>query len=77
MSDFLTPSKFEALIDQMVNESDYTYVEAIIEYCEENGVDEDQIAKSINPNLKRKLEADAIRLNYLPKKGDLDLQYDD
>ena len=73
---FLTATKFEALIDKMVYDSDYTYIEAIIEYCEENGLDPEDTVRYINNNLKKKIEMEAIICNYLPKKSTLDFAFE-
>jgi hypothetical protein len=74
---FLTASKFESIIDKMVHESDYTYVEAILEYCEENSLDPEDTVKYINTNLKKKIEVEAIMHNYLPKKSTLQFEMED
>lgn len=68
---FLTPSKFELIIDKMVFESDYNYMQAIVEYCEEQLIDYEDIKKYLNSNLKKKIQADAITYNYFGKRATL------
>lgn len=74
---FLTASKFEMIIDKMVFESDYTYVEAILEYCEEHSLDPEDTVKYINSNLKKKIEVEAITRNYLPRKSTLQFELEE
>lgn len=66
------PTKDEMLafaksIEKMVYETDYTYTEAIVEYCNSTGMEIEIAATLINPNLKSKIEADAQDRNLLPK----------
>ena len=70
---FLTPQKFEQIIDRMVYDSDYSYVEAILEYCEDHSLDPEETVRYINSNLKKKIEVEAVMNNYLPKKSSLEL----
>lgn len=66
------PTKDEMLafaksIEKMVSETDYTYMEAIVEYCTVTGMEIEVAATLVNPNLKSKIEADAQDRNLLPK----------
>lgn len=74
---FLTPTKFESIIDNMVFESDYTYIEAILVYCEDNALDNEDVVKHINTNLKKKIEVEAMAQHYLPKKSMLQFELED
>lgn len=64
---FLTPSKFELIIDKKVSETDQGYIEAIVEYCDENLLDYAEVAKYVSKNLRKKIEEDAIANNYFPR----------
>ena len=53
-------SKFAKAIDAMVANTDYNYIEAIVEYCKETGLEIEVAATLVNSNLKSKLTADAM-----------------
>jgi hypothetical protein len=62
-------SKFAKAIEEMVAESDYNYIEAIVEYCKETGLELEVAATLVNNNLKAKIECDAMDNNLLKEKG--------
>ena len=49
--------------------TDYNYIEAIVEYCKQTGLEIEVAATLVNANLKSKLTADAMDLNLLKEKG--------
>jgi uncharacterized protein YacL len=61
--------KFARAIDGMVANTDYNYIEAIVEYCKQTGLEIEVAATLVNANLKSKLTADAMDLNLLKEKG--------
>jgi len=61
--------KFARAIDGMVANTDYIYIEAIVEYCKQTGLEIEVAATLVNANLKSKLTADAMDLNLLKEKG--------
>ena len=61
--------KFSLQIEQFVANTDYTYLEAITEYCKETGLELEVAASLITPNLKAKIHEQAERLNMLKVKG--------
>lgn len=69
---FLTKSKFTKLIESTVVELKIPYMDAIIKVCETNEIEIDDIKKFISPVIKDKLEAEAMDLNFLPKKNSID-----
>lgn len=71
-----TPTKeemkaFAADIEQIVAETDYNYIEAIVEYCNTTGMEIEVASSLVNNNLKSKIENDAQDLNLLPKSARL------
>ena len=62
-------AKFAKAIDKLVSETDYNYIEAIVEYCKQTGLEIEVAATLVNANLKSKLTADAMDLNLLKEKG--------
>ena len=62
-------SKFAKAIDSLVANTDYNYVEAIVEYCKQTGLEIEVAATLVNQNLKAKLENDAMDNNMLKVKS--------
>ena len=48
-------------------------MDAIIKVCETNDIEIEDIRKFVSPIIKDKLEAEAMDLNFLPKKNSIDL----
>ena len=69
---FLTKSKFTKLIESTVADLKIPYMDAIIKVCETNDIEIEDIRKFISPVIKDKLEAEAMDLNFLPKKNSID-----
>ena len=69
---FLTKSKFTKLIEKTVADLKIPYMDAIIKVCETNDIEIEDIRKFISPVIKDKLEAEAMDLNFLPKKNSID-----
>ena len=61
--------KFSLRIEQLVANTDYTYLESITEHCKETGLEIEVAASLITPNLKAKIHEQAERLNMLKVKG--------
>lgn len=61
--------KFAKAIDALVANTDYNYIEAIVEYCKDTGLEIEVAATLINSNLKSKIELDAMSNNMLKVKG--------
>lgn len=61
--------KFAFAIDSLVANTDYNYLEAILEYCKETGLEIEVAASLINSSLKKKIESDAMDLNLLKVKS--------
>ena len=62
---------FAADIEKIVAETDYNYIEAIVEYCNTTGMEIEIASSLVNNNLKSKIENDAQDLNLLPKSARL------
>lgn len=60
--------KFAYAIDSMVANTDYTYLEAIIEYCKKTGLEIEVAASLVNNSLKTKIESQAMENNMLKIK---------
>ncbi len=64
----ITPNKFALLIEEKVKTKRMSYMDAIILYCEENGIDPSNTKALINKTLKEKIAYEAQGLNMLKEK---------
>jgi hypothetical protein len=71
---FLTKSKFSKLVEQTVFEKRLSYMDAIVWLCEQHNIEIEDCRKFINPIIKDKLEAEARRLNFLPRTNELSFE---
>lgn len=62
-------NKFARAIDSLVANTDYNYIEAIVEHCKKTGLEIEVAATLINANLKSKIEMDAMDHNLLKEKS--------
>ena len=69
---FLTKSKFTKLIESTVADMKIPYMDAILHVCNKNGIEPEDVKKFISPIIRDKLEAEAMDLNFLPKKTSID-----
>jgi hypothetical protein len=71
---FNSSNEFSMYIEQIVHEKKITYMEAVLQYCKENFIEPEDIAKLVNKSLKDKLEVNFQDENYLPKKATLNVE---
>jgi len=62
-------NKFARAIEALVANTDYTYLEAIVEHCRTTGLEIEVAASLVNQNLKAKIENHAMDNNMLKEKG--------
>ena len=68
---FLTKSKFSVLIENAVIKKKMSYMDAVLDVCEKNDIDPEDVKKFISPIIQDKIEAEARRLNFLPRGNEL------
>jgi UDP-glucose 6-dehydrogenase len=68
---FLTKSKFSVLIENSVIKKKMSYIDAVVDICEKQGIDPEDVRKFISAPIKDKIEAEAMKLNYLPRGNEL------
>ena len=64
---FMSKDKFAEEIEALVKKTQMNYIDAIVQFCEENSIELDGISKLISKPLKEKLRYDATELNFLKK----------
>ena len=72
---FLTKSKFTKLIEATVADMKIPYMDAILHVCNKNNIEPEDVKKFISPVIRDKLEAEAMDLNFLPKKNSIDSSF--
>lgn len=65
----LSKQEFAMQIESRVKRKEMGYLEAIIDYCDSNGLEAADVHKLVVGSLKDKLEAEAQRNNLLPKSS--------
>ena len=64
---FVSREKFTESIENHVKKTGMTYIDAIVEYCDDNKIDIESVNKLISKPLKEKIRFEATELNYLKK----------
>ena len=67
----MTPKKFSISIEKTFRQSGISYMDALVDYCNKNQIEPEQIKPLITKSLKEKVEVDARNLNFLPKVATL------
>ena len=66
-----TSKIFTLTIENIVKEKDITHMDAVLWYCEQEGLEPDDLGTLISKGLKEKIEANARELNFLPRQAQL------
>lgn len=63
-------------IEVLVNTHGIDYIDACLLYCEKTGVEIEQLADILkkNPNIKNKLQNEAMQLNFIKKVQKIELE---
>jgi endonuclease V-like protein UPF0215 family len=64
---FVSKEKFAEEIESLVLKTEMNYIDAIVTYCEDKGIEVESVSKLISKPLKEKLKYEAMELNYLKK----------
>jgi hypothetical protein len=68
---FRSPNEFSIFIDEMVNRLSITYMDAVINYCDEMDIEIDNIGFLINQKLREKIQVEAEVSNLMKPRGHL------
>jgi hypothetical protein len=60
---------FSLNIESFVNKKNVSYMEAVVLYCEETGLEIELASKLISGSLKSKIKIEAEELHFLPKSN--------
>ena len=69
----MNSKEFSLKIESIVKEKKISHMDAVVWYCNENGLDTSQVSSLISKSLKEKiqLEATNLRMLKIPKCGQL------
>jgi len=62
-------TRFTSAVEEIRKTFDISYIDSIIYYCGEHDIELNIVDSLITNNLKEKLEAEAVQLNFLPRGG--------
>lgn len=62
-------AKFAKEIDKLASKTEGNYIDAIVEYCKQTGLEIEVASSLVNSNLKSKIECNAIEFNLLKNKS--------
>lgn len=68
-NNFLTKTKFTKMVEKEVMTKKLSYMEAVIDICDRNDIDLEDVRKFIAGAIKDKIEAEAMSLNFLPQSN--------
>ena len=71
MSLLNTPKTFTLEIENIVKNKEISHMEAVLWYCDKEGIEPDTVNTLISKGLKEKIEANARELNFLPRQAQL------
>ena len=66
-----TSKTFTLAIENIAKEKRITHMEAVLHYCEKEGIEPESVSSLISKGLKEKIEANARDLNFLPRQAQL------
>ena len=66
-----TSKTFSLNIENIVKDKNITHMEAVLWYCQKEGIEPDTINNLLSKGLKEKIEAKARELNFLPRQAQL------
>lgn len=67
------PIDFYYKICKIVEETNLNFIDSVLYYCEQNGLEPESVVPLINTKLKAQLRDEAEDLNFLPKTTRLPL----
>ena len=66
-----TSKTFSLNIENIVKDKNITHMEAVLWYCQKEGIEPDTVSNLLSKGLKEKIEANARELNFLPRQEQL------
>ena len=67
----MNKNRFSKLVEGTVKSFRMSYMDAVVYICEKNNIEIEDSKKYISNVVKEKIEAEAMRLNFLPRGNEL------
>lgn len=67
----MTKNRFTKMVEDSVRSFKMSYMDAVVHICEKNNLEIEDSKKYISNVIKNKIEAEAMRLNFLPRGNEL------
>ena len=68
---FLNKPHFTKMVENKVLDTKQSYIDAVIDLCDKLDLDPTDVKKFISPVIQRKIEAEAMTLNLIPRQNTL------
>ena len=65
----MNSKKFASIIESIVKEKKIPYMDAVLEYCNDNDIDTSSVGPLINKQLKEKIQQEAEKLNLVQRSS--------
>ena len=66
-----TSAEFYIKIQKLVEDTNLSFMDAILHYCDQNGLEPETAAQLVNTKLKAQIREEAEELNFFPKTAKL------
>ena len=66
-----TSAEFYIKIQKLVEDTNLSFMDAILHYCDQNGMEPESAAQLVNTKLKAQIREEAEELNFFPKTAKL------
>jgi hypothetical protein len=71
---FLTKASFTKMVEKYARDKKTSYMDAVVDLCEELNIDPEDIGRYISNVIKEKIEGEAMNLNLLPRQNMLEFE---
>jgi hypothetical protein len=69
----IDPEQISSIIERSVATRKITFMEAVLELCEEESIDVTMVSKHLSQPIKENIEREAMEINLLPRRKSLPL----
>ena len=66
-----TSAEFFTKIQKLVEDTNLSFMDAVLHYCDQNGMEPETAAQLVNTKLKAQIREEAEELNFFPKTAKL------
>jgi len=66
-----TSAEFYTKIQKLVEDTNLSFMDAVLHYCDQNGMEPETAAQLVNTKLKAQIREEAEELNFFPKTAKL------